>query len=148
MSNIIDTLGAGVMLFVFAIVILIGAFIANSVLTGLGDKQGLNGPLNQFWVALNNVSIFIFMGMSLGAVLSALLIRAHPAFFFISIILVMIQFMILPPLVNAYNSVADTPTFAAQKTTMAQNVALMQVLPLWTAVGALLAALVGMSRSG
>ena len=136
------------MLFVFAIVILIGAFIANSVLTGLGDKQGLNGPLNQFWVALNNVSIFIFMGMSLGAVLSALLIRAHPAFFFISIILVMIQFMILPPLVNAYNSVADTPTFAAQKTTMAQNVALMQVLPLWTAVGALLAALVGMSRSG
>ena len=86
--------------------------------------------------------------MSLGAVLSALLIRAHPAFFFISIILVMIQFMILPPLVNAYNSVADTPTFAAQKTTMAQNVALMQVLPLWTAVGALLAALVGMSRSG
>ena len=135
------------MLFVFAVVILLGAYISSAVLAGLGDSLGINTALNQFWVALNNVSIFIFLGMSLGAVLSALLIRAHPAFFIISIILVMIQFMILPPLVNAYNTVADQPAFAAQKTMMAQNVALMQSLPLWTAIGALLAALVGMSRS-
>lgn len=147
MSNILDSLTAGILLFVFAIVVLIGAFITNQILGGMGDPLGINSAFTKFYTALNNVSLFIFLGMSLGAVLSALLIRAHPAFFFISVLLVIVQFMIIPPLVNAYNEVADNPTFAVEKATMAQNVQLMQNLPLWTALAALLAAAVGIAKS-
>jgi hypothetical protein len=134
------------MLFVFAVVLLIGAFLTNQILGGLGDPLGINSAFTKFYTALNNVSIFIFIGMSFGAVLAALLIRAHPAFFFIAIILVIVEFMIIPPLVNAYNTVADNPQFAVEKAAMAQNVQLMQNLPLWTAIAALLAALVGIGK--
>jgi hypothetical protein len=146
MSNILDGLVAGIMLFIFAVVLLLAAFITNSILGGMGDPLGINSSFTKFFTALNNVSIFIFLGMSLGAVLSALMIRAHPAFFFISLILVFIQFMILPPLVNAYNTVADAPQFAAEKAQMAQNVGLMQSLPVWTAVACFVAAMVGIGR--
>lgn len=147
MSSLLDSLTAGIFLFIFAIVLLIAAFMVNQILGGLGDPLGINTALKQFYVALNNVSIFIFLGMSLAAVLAALLIRAHPAFFFVSIILVIIQFMIIPPLVNAYNTFADNPTFSVEKATMAQNVQLMQNLPLWTALAALLAAVVGIAKT-
>ena len=147
MSNLLDSLTGGIFLFVFAIAILIGAFITNQVLGGMGDPSGINSAFTKFYTALNNVSIFIFLGMSMAAVLAALLIRAHPAFFFISLILVITQFLIIPPLVNAYNTFADNPQFAVEKATMAQNVQLMQNLPLWTALAALLAAVVGIAKS-
>ena len=146
MSNILDSLVAGIMLFVFAVVVLLAAFVMNTVLNSMGDDLGLNASFGNFFVALNNVSIFIFLGMSLGVILAALMIRTHPAFFFIAVILVIVQFTVFPPLVNVYNTIADNPQFAAEKATMAQNVALMQALPIWTAFAALIAAVVGLGR--
>ena len=146
MSSILDALVGGILLFVFCIALLIGAFVTNTVLTGMGDPLGLNNSFKQFFTSLNNVSIFIFLAMSLGAVLSALLIRAHPAFFFISVVLVIVEFLIIPPLANTYASVASSPTFATEQTQLAQNMALMANLPLWTAFATLVAALVGIGK--
>ena len=147
MSNILDSLTSGIMLFVFALVLLVAAFMVNTILgTGLADSVGGASVFQKFFTSLNNVSIFIFLGMSLGAVLSALLIRAHPAFFFISIILVVVQFMIIPPLVNGFNSIASTSMMAVEAAQMANTVSLMQQLPIWTAIACLLAAIVGIGK--
>jgi hypothetical protein len=84
--------------------------------------------------------------MSLGAVLSALLIRAHPAFFFISIILVFVEFLIVPPMVTAFNQIASSATMAGEVAGLAQNIWIMQGLPIWTAMATLIAALVGIGK--
>lgn len=146
MSNILDALYGGIMFFVFAVAALVGLFILNALISGGVVPTNLQDGFRGFYTSINNVSIFVMLAMSLGAIVSALLIRTHPAFFIISIVLVFIEFMVIPPLVGAYNGLAATPDFSVSAAALNLNVELMQQLPIWTAFATLAAAVIGIGR--
>ena len=126
----------------------IAALVSLIIFNGLSDGGVLGiyaTQLGGFYTAMNNVVLFVAIGMALAAVFAGLMIRTHPAFFIIAVVLVFVQFLILPPLVNAYNSIMQTQPVALQNT-YANMISIMQMLPMISAVGTLLAILVGLLR--
>ena len=144
MAEILDALVGAVMLFAFAIAVLVSLSVFDSISASglLGSYAASSG---QFFVAMNNVAIFIAIAISMAAVFSAILIKTHPAFFIIAIVLVFIEFMVTPTLVSAFNGVAQTLT-ATEQTNLQNLINILQYLPILTAIGTFLAAIVGMMR--
>ena len=144
MSNIVDAIFAAFLLMVFAIFALIGLGVFNTIEdTGLlGDYAG---SMKEFYTAINNVAIFIAIGIALAAVFAGLMIRTHPVFFIIAIILVFVQFMVVPTFVEVYNQVAQGMSADVQND-MAQQTTILQLLPILTAVGTMLTVIVGLMR--
>lgn len=144
MANIADNILAALLLVVFGLAALIGYNIFTSInSTGILGIYGTD--LGKFYTALNNVALFVAIGMSLAAVFSGLMIRTHPAFFFIAVILVFVEFMVVPPFLEIYNGVAQTMPVDVQNG-MNQQSTILQYLPLLTAIGTALTVIVGIVR--
>lgn len=144
MATIIDAIFAGFMLLVFGIFVLISLGVFNSI-AGTGLLGSFEASGRQFYQALNGMAIFIAVGMSLAAVFSGLMIRTHPAFFIIAIILVFVEFMITPAFVQTYNAVAVGMPADTQNG-MAQQSQIFQMLPILTALGTMLTVIVSITR--
>ena len=144
MSNIVDAIFAAFLLMLFAIFALIGLNVFLSI-SGTGLLGSYASNMQQFYTSINNVAIFIAIGMSLAAVFSGLMIRTHPAFFIISVILVFIEFLVVPSFVQVYNGVAQSMPVAVQND-MALQSQILQMLPLLTALGTMLTVIVGLVR--
>ena len=144
MSNLMDAIFAAFLFLVFGIFSLIGLSIFIT-LDGTGLFGTYSASFQQFFTAINNVSIFIALGISLAAVFAGLMIRTHPVFFVLAIILVFVEFMVVPSFVTVYNSVAQTMPVAVQND-MAQQSQILQMLPILTALGTMLTVLVGIIR--
>jgi hypothetical protein len=144
MSNIVDGIFVAFMLLVFGVCAIIGLMIFTS-LDGTGMFGAYSASFKQFYTALNGVAIFIALGVCLAAVFSGLMIRTHPAFFIIAVILVFVQFMIVPSFVQVYNGVALSMPVSVQND-MAQQSQILQMLPLLTALGTMLTVIVGIVR--
>ena len=144
MSEIIDGVFAAFMLLVFGVCTLIGLMVFNSI-----SDSGLLGTyatdLKGFYTALNSSAIFIAIGIALSAMFAGLFIRTHPVFFIIAIILVFIQFMITPTFVSVYNGVAQSMPVTVQND-MGNQSQIFQMLPILTALGTMLAVIVGIVR--
>ena len=144
MSNLLDNIVAAFFLFVFAVVAIISLQIFNGI-AGSGILGGYETAFRGFYTSVNNVAIFIAVGMSLAAVFSGLLIRTHPAFFIVAVVLIFLEFIITPTWVNIYNNIAQSADIATQ-TALANQTQILQILPLLTALGTLLTILIGMVR--
>jgi len=144
MSNILDAILVGFLLLVFGIMTLIGLM----VFTALSDSGFLGTyatSLKGFYTSLNNMAIFIAITVALVPVFAALMIRTHPIFFIISLILVVVQFIMMPTFVQVYNGVAQGMPVAVQNDMAAQS-NIMQMLPILSAIGAGLAIVAGLVR--
>lgn len=144
MAELLDAIVGAVMLFAFGIAVMV-AMVAFDAVNAGGLFGSYASSFQQFFTAMNNVAIFVAIAISLAAVFSALLIKTHPAFFLVAVILVFIEFMITPPLVQAFNGVAQSMS-ATQQTNLANMINIMQYLPLLTAFGTFIAAIIGISR--
>lgn len=144
MANMADNIFAALLLMVFAIFAIFGFYIFGEI-SDTGLLGSYASAFENFYTALNNVALFIAIGMSLAAVFSGLMIRTHPAYFFVSLILIFIEFMIVPPFLEVYNGVAQTMPANIQNG-MNQQSAIMQILPLLTALGTALTMIVGIVR--
>ena len=144
MSNIVDAIFAAFLLVVFGVFAIIGL----SIFTGISDSGLLGtyaGSFKGFYDALNGVAIFIAIGIALAAVFAGLMVRSHPIFFIIAVIMVFVQFMVVPSFVQVYNQVAQGMSVQVQND-MAQQSQIMQVLPILTALGTMLTIIVGIMR--
>lgn len=144
MSNIVDAIFAAFLLMVFAIFALVGLGVFTTI-DGSGLFGSYSASFKQFYTAINNVAIFIAIGIALAAVFAGLMIRTHPVFFVIAIILVFIEFLVVPSFVEVYNAVAQGMPVSVQND-MAQQTAILQMLPIITAVGTMLTVIVGIVR--
>ena len=144
MANIADAIFAAFGLLVLGIFVLISLNVYTSI-SGSGLLGSYDASLKNFYTSMNNVAIFIAIGMSLAAVFSGLMIRTHPAFFIISVILVFIEFLVVPSFVQVYNGVAQSMPVAVQND-MALQSQILQMLPLLTALGTMLTVIVGLVR--
>jgi len=144
MSNIVDAIFAAFMLLVFSLFALIGLNVFLSI-SGTGILGTYAADMQMFYTSINNIAIFIAIGISLAAVFSGLMIRTHPAFFIIAVILVFIEFLVVPSFVQVYNGVAQTMPMDVQND-MALQTQIFQMLPLLTALGTMLTVIVGIVR--
>ena len=144
MANIADNIFAALLLVAFGLFVIIAFYMFGEV-----SKTGILGSyaadFQKFYTALNNVALFIAIGMSLAAVFSGLMIRTHPAFLFVAVILVFIEFMVVPPFLDIYNGVAQTMPANIQNG-MNQQSTILQFLPILTAMGTMLTIIVGIVR--
>lgn len=144
MSSIIDAIFAAFLFVFFGIAALIGFMVFLNI-SDSGILGTLATPLQGFYTAINASAIFIALAISLSAVFAGLFIRTHPVFFVVAIILVFIEFLIVPPFLEVYNSVAQSFPADVQNG-MAQQSAILQMLPLLTALGTMLTVIVGLVR--
>lgn len=142
MASIIDAIFAGFLLMVFGLFTIIGlsTFLSISSTGILGQYAGAE---QQFYTAINNDAIYVAIGVSLAAVFSGLMIRTHPAFFIIAVILVFVEFLVVPTFVTVYNSMAQTMPANIQND-MVQQSQIIQMLPLLTAAGTMITILVSL----
>lgn len=145
MSNIADSLFSGVFIFLLFFGALVGFFLFKHVMTTTGDPLQKSAEFEKFFAALDNISIFIFFAASFAAVVSAFFIRAHPIFFAISILSIFVLFMVMPTLANTYETVGNA-LYPQSMARFSNTAELMKMLPIWTAVGAFIAAVVGIAR--
>lgn len=144
-SSIVDPLYIGIALIAFALVCLFCYKIFHDISnTGLLGIYANN--LEQFFQAINNVSIFIVVAMSLGTIVSAYLIKENPIFFIVAIIFLFLQFLIMPNVVSSFNSIAADPQMSGAATALNLLVFLIQRLPVITAISSAFAALIGLTR--
>lgn len=147
MSSIIDPLFAGVMFVVFGICVIVSLTVFNSIDSTTTIFGSMSGAFNQFYVSMNNVAIFIMLAMSLGAVLSAYLIKSTPVFFIVAVILIFVQAIVMPSVVQGFNSVVSDATFTTAAGSLNLVVFLAEKLPIFTIIASALAAVLGILRS-
>lgn len=145
-SSILDPIFSAVMLVVFGISALVALMVFNS-LVPTGIFGTLSGSFALFFVAINNVSIFIVLAMSLGAVVSAYLIKTNPIFFFVSVVLLFVMFLVVPTVILAFNGVASDSNFTSAASGLNLLIFMIERLPVITLVMSVLAALLGILRS-
>jgi hypothetical protein len=146
MSSIIDALFAAVAFIAFGMVVIVG-FTVYSGIASSGLFGSYQGSFDGFWASINNVALFIVVGMAMAAVLSSYMIGSHPAFFFVSVILIFIQALIVPSLVNTFNTVAGSSAMAGALNEFNLLIPLIDNLPLITIITSLIAAVLGLMRS-
>lgn len=144
MSNLVDAIFAAFLLMVFGVFAIIGYGVFASI-SDTGILGSYAGNFKGFYDAINGVAIFIAIGMSLAAVFAGLMIRSHPMFFIIAVILVFIEFLVVPSFVEVYNQVAQGMSVDVQNQ-MAQQTQILQMLPVLTALGTMLTIIVGIMR--
>lgn len=145
MSSILDPIYGGIILVVFAVVLLV-VFTVYTSISGTGILGSYSVYFDGFWTALNNVAIFIVLGMAAATILSAFLIKEHPAFLIVTLVLLFIQMIIMGDVIPSFNMIASTPAMAAALTKFNLLVPLIENLPVITAITSAVAALVGLLR--
>ena len=140
MSNIADGLVSAILFCVLAIGLVI-AYQVFSILPDFG-QTAIKTSGEGFFTALDAMGIFIVVAMILATVGSAFLIRTNPMFFAVSLILLAVQFLILPMVVNALNPVFQG--MPAGEAKFANMIWLVQIAPIISFVGGALAAIIAL----
>lgn len=106
MSNFFDMLTIPFVIFIVAIVFIVMLTVFNAMADGSdGFLDPVKGVIQQSMNLIINLMPFVLLMMSLGAIVSALLIRTHPIFFGVSILLIVIQLIITPMITNMWSSI-------------------------------------------
>ena len=147
MSSMMDMITAGIFFIIFCLCGIVGLMIFNSLSssTSLIPTNIASGG-RDFFTALNNVALFIMIGMTLGAVMSAYMIKTNPAYIIIPIAFIFIQVVVIIPLVNSFNTITASSTMSAAAASMSNMTDLVNMMPVFSILGSLLAALVGLTR--
>ena len=147
MSNMLDMITVGIFFIIFCMASIVGFFVFTNLTadTSLIPANIASGA-GDFYKSMNNVAIFIMIGMLVGAMLSAYMIKTNPVYIIVPVAFIFIQVVVIVPLINAFNGFADSSTFAASAAAMDEMVSLVNAMPLFTIVGSLVAAVVGLSR--
>lgn len=136
-----------VTIFILAIGLFIFAFITPTITNALSDA-GLNQS-TEGAEAINSVSdigtvviqrgfFFLFVGLSIGVMITSFLSRTHPIFLFLYIIFLAITIFIGTYLGNAYNQLVSLPIFADTLASQSLiNLVMSNLLVISLSIGAL-----------
>jgi hypothetical protein len=106
MSSFADVLIIPVALFIIGLVLIFSIFIFNTFADADASIFGAyKTQINQAFNVIGVLIPLLMLGMTLGAIVSAMLIRTHPIFLGVSILLMVIQILITPALANMWQSI-------------------------------------------
>lgn len=98
-GSIIDVLPLILLVFIFAISAVVGFLIYdgmkdNGFFTILNASAPMEDGFDRAFVAMDWMVGFLFFGAAISSLVGAILIRSHPAFFFLSIVVLIIETLI------------------------------------------------------
>lgn len=144
MSSIIDPIVAVIILVVMFISLVTGyavySQISNTSLVSAQVKADGDG----FYSALNATMVLFVLMMVLSTIVSAYLVPANPVFAVVAILLLFINLLVVPPVVNMMNSFMSSSSMSAYADAgFGSALQVMQYVPVLTVVCTLLALIAG-----
>ena len=124
------------MLFVMGIFMFIGMYLKDQLFPVFEDVfVGTKGvtitqTIDNAFNALDMIFLFTTIFMGLASVLLATQVKAHPAFFFINLLMLVILLAIAPAISNAMRDIMLTDQLNTYTTSLPITVAVFQYLPL------------------
>lgn len=127
---IIDAIPIMLYMFIFAIVVVVSfmiyrGFVNEGFFTVLQANNPVNTNGSRYIELQNNADsaydmldfsmVILYVGSMIAAIVSALLLRSHPAFFFIGIFAIMIQILVAVALSNTWSEIINNSNFAEAK---------------------------------
>lgn len=140
MSDIADPLVYMVMFIIFAMSMAV-YFEAWNAVPDLG-QPAIKAQGVAFFTAIDGLAIFIVIAIILATIGSAFLIKTNPLWFVVSVVLMIVQLIILPPLVNVANSVFQGLSSAEGQFPFL--IWLVQISPIVSFIGGTMAAIIGL----
>lgn len=153
-GSVLDILYSGVLLFVFAICLLITMHIINKWGTE-ATAQGFNTEAQSIissgklaMTAWDYGFVFITIGMIISTIILAFMVGFHPVFFFLGVLEAILVFMLVPQFSNIYYNLATSEQLAEAAGTFTITQAIMDKLPLVLLGGLILVLIVMYTRLG
>lgn len=115
-GTVLDIIPILILLTLLGVGVLVGEKIMSEAKTNLVDEGGLDSTVGQNIMSAKATSYsqvfdlvipLIFVGLSLGMIISAFLIKSHPFFFIIMICLLALLLLIAPVFSNIYGQACD-----------------------------------------
>jgi len=144
MSSIIDNMYVAFLFIAFGFAFLASLVVFNSLVSEGFLNAAETTSFMQFYTALGNVSIFIAIALILGSVASAYMIQTNPIFAFVLLMLILVQAIVLPPIVDAFNQFAQADEVQVSAAQMSDTIFLIQISPIISIIGSVLAILAGL----
>jgi len=101
-------------MFAFAIIILVGWLVMSNVndkfqtkLDGDVAKTTIQESTNRYVDIFDGIFLFVFFGSFIGVIIGSLFLDTHPAFFIVSIIILIILCILVAIFANAYGEIAS-----------------------------------------
>ena len=108
-ANVFDTAQISIWLFAGAIVVIIGAFAWNQISPQLSENldsavaQNVISTADTVFPYFDYVYLGLVIGLIIFVVMSAIMVRTHPIFFVVSIIVLAIVGLITPQMSNSFS---------------------------------------------
>ncbi len=103
---------------VFAIAAIFSLFIWDKIspmftgFFGAGDATAIVNTVHSAYGVMDYIFLFLFFGLSLVPIVFAFLVKTHPIFFVVNLIMIVIMFMVMPALSNMVRNIWATPELA------------------------------------
>lgn len=141
--------------FVFAIVCIVAFYLVEQIHPEIKAKIGgtptnisINGTMDRWEQATGSLD-FAFMAVMIGliiaVIIAALLVRLHPAFFFVYLILLILAIIVAVPLSNGYEEIVGALAVGSSFTITGF---IMSNLPLFVAVVGVAALIISFVKMG
>jgi len=145
MSSIVDPIVAVIVLVVMGIMLVAGyavySQISNTSLVSAQIKADGDG----FYAALNITMTLFVIVLMLSTVIAAYMVPANPVFAVVGILLLFINTIVVPPLINMLNSFMQSASMAGYASAgFGSVIQVMQYIPALTVVSSLLALVAGL----
>jgi hypothetical protein len=141
-GSLIDLLVVIIAIFVLAVATFIGYTLLDGIIPGFQEQEGFNATkltnVQGTYGVVDNMFLFIFIGVVAAVIVSSFVIDTHPIFFVFSIILFAIILLIAMVFKDAFTELSGAPGFAAANTAMS-NMSLV-----WSNIHLILPAMAGL----
>ncbi len=117
-GTIIDFLFIVIAMAFFAIALVFSIYIFDQIspmLTGFfgaGEATTMMNTVHSAYGIMDYVFLFLFFGLSIVPIVFAFLVKTHPIFFVVNLIMIVVMFMVMPALSNMVRSIWATPELA------------------------------------
>ena len=145
MSSIIDPIVAVIVLVVMCICLVCGYAIYSQISTTSLVSPTIKAQGDGFYAALNATMTLFVIVMMLSTVIAAYLVPSNPVFAIVGVLLLFVNIIVVPPLINMLNSFVSSPSMTAfTDAGFGSVIQVMQYVPALTVVCSLLALVAGL----
>lgn len=145
MSSIIDPIVAVIVLVVMAIFLVSGYAVYAQISQTNLVSPAIKAQGDGFYTALSMSMVLFVIVMILSTVIAAYMVPANPIFAVVGVLLLFINVIVVPPLINMLNTFMTSPGMASYATTgFGPMLQVMQYIPVLTIVCTLLGLIAGL----
>jgi preprotein translocase subunit SecG len=107
-----------IIMVIFAIVTIVSVFLWDTISTplknvfGSGSATDVMATADKAFGTLDYIFLFVFFGLSIAPIIFAFLVKSHPIFFVVNILILVVMFLVMPTLSNVVREFWSTDQFS------------------------------------